>query len=52
MQLFDYVIQSTEMSDEQKARVCERLAEADKVNTLNLFSSLFLRVVACNAREI
>ncbi|CAK9881086.1 hypothetical protein BDL97_08G049700 [Sphagnum fallax] len=29
-QLFDYVIQSTEMSDEQKARVCERLAEADK----------------------
>jgi replication factor C subunit 2/4 len=51
-QLFDYVIQSTEMSDEQKARVCERLAEADKVNTLNLFSSLFLRVVACNALEI
>jgi replication factor C subunit 2/4 len=30
VQLFDYVIQSTEMSDEQKARVCERLAEADK----------------------
>jgi hypothetical protein len=32
IQLFDFVVQSQDMTDTQKARITERLAEADKVN--------------------
>ena len=32
IQLFDFVVQSQDMTDTQKAQITERLAEADKVN--------------------
>jgi hypothetical protein len=33
MQLFDIIMLEDDITDEQKARICERLAQADKVLT-------------------
>ena len=32
LQLFDLIVEADDISDEQKARICKKLGEADKVN--------------------
>ena len=36
-QLFEVVVIADDISDEQKAKICKKLAEADKVSDINQF---------------
>lgn len=40
-QLYDTVVESEDISDEQKARICKKFAEADKVKMLVLMFLTF-----------
>lgn len=41
MQLHDEVVKAEDVTDEQKARICERVAEADKVGFPSSFVVYF-----------
>lgn len=43
LQLFDMVVESEDVSDEQKARICKKFGEADKVLIISNFYSCIFR---------
>lgn len=45
MQLFDLIVEAEDISDEQKARICKKLGEADKV--IPYIGLLFVLMVNC-----
>ncbi|GAB4861371.1 hypothetical protein Ancab_036533 [Ancistrocladus abbreviatus] len=47
-QLFDVIVEANDISDEQKARICKKLGEADKSNSIILFRLLHLTVKLLN----
>lgn len=49
-QLFDVIVEADDLSDEQKARICRKLGEADKVTLQGIAYSCFLGLFAFLSR--